>query len=48
MSAEATNMAAELRAEEHRNATDRHITYVPLPDARTLTVGNFVITSKSS
>ncbi|CAE1178594.1 unnamed protein product [Acanthosepion pharaonis] len=37
MSSEATNMAAELRAEENRNADKRHIACVTLPDKRTVT-----------
>ncbi|CAE1328542.1 unnamed protein product [Acanthosepion pharaonis] len=37
MSSEATNMAAELRVEENRNASRRHIAGVTLPDKRTVT-----------
>lgn len=37
MSSEASNMAAELRSEEARNASQRHIACVTLPDRRTVT-----------
>lgn len=37
MSLVATNMAAELRAEEVRNASNRHIVCLTLPDKRNVT-----------
>ena len=43
MPQEATNMAAELRAEELRQAADRHIARVTLPDGRTVTTNQGVL-----